>query len=472
MLVDGQFITSISEDGLSAYGTFKPAASGGRALEVSDIEAQLNIDGIVAGIDWEVIRESLFSCNNEHRILSSVLIARGTDPKPQLPEAWIFSPMLQQQSRIFRQLDGKGNYHPPGDTDEECLYRKDQKESGGRVDHRERNSIEVIHEGQLMAVKHPVHPGELGISVKGEEIPFQEVELRSINPGINTREEEGKIFASASGRLVWDKESFGVDTNFEINGQVGYSTGNIRFPGNIILKGEIQDRFKIWAGGSIQSNATLDAFEVFCKGDLICSEGILGRNQGVVRVKGNLEAKFIENCRVDVFGDINIKSAVLNSRVNSNGEILLEKGRIVGGETRFRRRMQVNDLGNHAGVPTLIAGGVDFVARRRLEHNQKRVGEISAMEQKLRLQIEHADSPRLQKSLSSVLKELRRLQDEAVTLLEATEPDATTVLEVLGTAYAGCTIRFGKLERQLTEDVSRRRFRPDSVQGRVLDEDL
>jgi uncharacterized protein (DUF342 family) len=469
---DGQCILSLSEDGLTAYATFKPAATGGAALDLAEVELMLASEGISQGVDWEIVRDSLYRCNRDHETLSGVAIARGRPPRAEIPETLYFSPAIQPLSRIFRQLDAKGNYHPPGEDVGDDLYRKDDVETGGRVDHRERNAIQVIHEGQVLAKRVPGRPGEFGLTVTGEQIAFQSVEIKNLKPGANTREEEGRIIAEVSGRLVWDKESFGVDTNIEISGEVGYATGNIRFPGNIILKGEIQDGFKIWSGGNIHSKATIDAFEIFCKGDLLCTEGILGRNEGLVRVKGNLEAKFIENCRVDVFGRIGIKSAILNSRVNSNGDIAIEKGRVVGGQLRVLGSLKAAELGNRAGVRTLVIAGVNFIHARQLEQSQRRLEELSRQEQRIRSEHERSGSDKLAKSIRAISGEIERLQAEIGDLLGKTEPDPQSFIEVSGTVFVGTVIRFGRLERVISEDCTKKRFRADSEGNQILAEEF
>ncbi len=472
MIRDGQLSIFLSEDAMRAWATFKPPATGGRPLELSDIESIIDAEGITHGLDWERIRESLYLCNNEHKTVSQVLIARGIESRPELPETPVFSPGIQSQSRIFRQVDSRGRYHPPGEEQSEALHEKDLEETGGRVDHRERNSIHVIHEGQVLAKLLPRRPGEFGTNVKGEQIPFATIEIKQLKPGLNVEKRENSFISMAAGRLVWDKEQFGVDTNIEISGEVGYATGNIRFPGNVLLKGEIQDGFRIWSGGDIRSKATIDAFEIFCKGDLLCSEGILGRNHGVIRVKGNLEAKFIENCRADVFGTIRIKNAILNSRVNSNSEIQCTKGKIIGGQIRFARVLKAEILGNRAGVRTVVIGGVNFVEVRKLEHCQKHLAELSGRHQEISSRFQRDRDSKHQKALAVLEKEISRMQDEIGALMETTQPDPEAVLEVQGTVFAGCVIRFGRLELTVSEDLTKKRFRPDADSGKVLVEDL
>lgn len=472
MIRNGQFFLSIAEDGMTAFATFKPPASGGNALELADIEAVLISEELVFGIDWEQIRTSLYRCSKEHINIERVVIAKGLRPVPQVPACLLFAPSIQNQSRIFRQIDSKGEYHPISTDDNSELVDCDAEEHAGRVDHRERNSVQVIHQGQVLAKRLPLRPGRFGTNVCGEQIPFEEVKLSLLRPGQNTEEKDGRVISQISGRLVWDKEQFGVDSNIEISGEVGYATGNIRFPGNVLLKGEIQDGFRIWSGGNIYSKATIDATEIFCKGDLRSTEGILGRNGGLVRVKGEIEAKFIENCRVDAFGSIHIKHAVMGSSLNTLADINLEKGKAVGGRFCFGGVMKAAQLGNEAGVRTVCNGGVNFIQLRQLEHAQQRLAELSSAGVS-------ADSRPTGGALipkatqAQIERELTSLQNEISRLLEATQAAGQSCLEVSGVIFPGTVIRFGSLERIIQEKLQGKRFRPseDQVLVESLSED-
>lgn len=480
MVVDGQFSFSVSQDGLTALGNFTPPAKGGRALNIEDIENELQAGGIAYGLDWEQIRSSLYRCNHEHVRITGVVIARGAPPQDQIPPTLLFSPVLRSQSRIFRQVDGAGLYHPPGDDEE--IYDKDSHSVQGRVDHRETKSIEVIHENQLLAKPVPVRPGQEGHNVKGEVLPFGEVALKSLEPGLNTRVDDGgNVFAAVSGRLVWDKERFGVDTNIEISGDVGYATGNIRFPGNIILKGQVQDGFRIWVGGNLDSKSTIDAFEIFCKGNISCAEGIIGRGKAVVRVKGMLSAKFIEHCTVDVFSDITIARAIVQSRVNCLGNISCEKGKIVGGSTTLSGLLRIEELGNDAELRTVVHGGVDFVALRKLEYNRNRFQELELKEQKLRDRAAHEKKGKVSGNIPNerIPGLIRRLAEEKAALqeeisqaleLSATMPDSA--IEVQGRVHPGVIIRFGNVELSIREEVQKRRFRLSEEGDRIISEDI
>ncbi|AHC16368.1 FapA family protein [Salinispira pacifica] len=480
MVVDGQFSFSVSQDGLIAHGSFTPPAKGGRALNIEDIEKELQAEGIVHGVDWEQIRSSLYRSNHEHVRITGVVIARGTPPKDQIPATLLFSPVLRSQSRIFRQIDGSGEYHPPGDDEE--IYEKDVHSIQGKVDHRETKSIEVIHENQLLAKPVPIRPGKEGHTVRGETLPFGEVGLKSLEPGLNTRVDDGgNVYAGVSGRLIWDKERFGVDTNIEISGDVGYATGNIRFPGNIILKGQVQDGFRIWVGGNLESKSTIDAFEIFCKGDISCAEGIIGRGKAVVRAKGKLSAKFIEHCTVDVFDDISIARAIVQSRVNCRGNITCEKGKIVGGSTTLSGLLRADELGNDAELRTVIHAGVDFVARRKLEYNRQRYQELELKEQKLRERAAHEPKgpvsgniphERIPDLIRRLAEEKASIQEEIAQALENTASMPDSAIEVQGRVHPGVIIRFANLELIIREDLQKKRFTVSEEGDRILTEDL
>lgn len=76
----------------------------------------------------------------------------------------------------------------------------------------------------------------------------------------------------------------------EIDDDVDYKTGHINFPGDVIIRGEVKDGFKVHSRGSIFCAKTLDASEVISGKDLIVQQGIIGRNKGIIQVEGKLKA--------------------------------------------------------------------------------------------------------------------------------------------------------------------------------------
>ena len=111
-----------------------------------------------------------------------------------------------------------------------------------------------------------------------------------VKPLKNTIWEGGSVVAGCEGMFKYDSPNFWVNEVLVIQKDVDYRTGHIKFPGDIVIFGEIKDGFKVNCGGTLFCKKTLDASEVVCKDDLVVDRGIIGRKKGTVKAGGRIRA--------------------------------------------------------------------------------------------------------------------------------------------------------------------------------------
>ena len=149
----------------------------------------------------------------------------------------------------------------------------------------------------------PKRPGQPGKDVHGKETPFARESPENCAAGRNVERRGDELVATVDGRLAIEGGRADVDEVLLVKGEVDFHTGHIVFPGDVVIEGAVHDGFKVWSGGSIVCKSTMDAFDVNAKKDLTCAQGIIGRRRGEVRVGGELNAKYVQNCRVAARGD-------------------------------------------------------------------------------------------------------------------------------------------------------------------------
>src|SRR5208337_5226117 len=106
----------------------------------------------------------------------------------------------------------------------------------------------------------------------------------------------GRVIASCDGRFQVTADSFWVDEVLDILGDVDLRVGNIDFPGDVVIRGEIRDGFAVKAGKSILCTGVIGAARIECGGNLVSQRGIVGREKAVIKAGGAVEAKFLEGC--------------------------------------------------------------------------------------------------------------------------------------------------------------------------------
>lgn len=479
---DGHCLLEISPDGMLARGTFTPATAEGRALGMDDVDYELRAAGLVDGILWEVIRRSLEDCNNNSKVVRDVVIGRGVHPRPEMPAVLIFPPRIQALDPVFlpperqEQNAAFSSYFAPASTNAaEDHHDVGAVDEHGNIDFRETHGVFVIQKDQVLAAARQAIEGIPGRTVRGEYVAFQTLKVNPMTPGPNTEMRGERLYATKNGRLVWNSSQFGVDENLELTTDVGYKTGNIRFPGNLILKAGIKDRFKVWVGGNLDATGVVDAYEVFCGGNLEAKAGIIGRGKGLVRTKGMVNTRFVENCVVESLGAITIETSSLHAHLYSSDLIKTsEKGKLVGGESHALKGMEVNHLGNAAGTRTEIFLGRDYVMERKLEFVNDKYQEIMLTIQKMdeRLQAGGADPAA---ASPSILAQRKHLEEEGakyqammgeVAGSMVTKEDAA--LLVKGTCFPGVVVDICGTTLEISKEQKAVKFTLDKAHDKIV----
>jgi uncharacterized protein (DUF342 family) len=483
---DGRVLIELSPDNMVAKATFTPPLSDGRHLSQEDVDYELRAAGVVDGILWEIIRESLDECNDNAHIVRSIVIAKGIHARPAMPEAFVFPPKIQALDSVFlppelqEQNLALSSYFIPAHAKKTISPQAKAVgaiDAHGNIDFRESHGVFIINEGQVLAAKRPAIEGIPGRTIRGEYVPFLTLSVNEFNPGMNTEMRDGRIYASKNGRLLWNSSSFWVEENMELAIDVGYKTGNIRFPGNLLLKAGIKDRFKVWVGGNLEANGVIDAFEVFCGGNLHAKAGIIGHGEGLVRCKGNLNARFIENARIECLGDIIIENTALHAHLFSESMIKTgEKGKLVGGEIHALKGVEVQNLGNVAGTHTEIIIGEDYVEHRKLDYARNRFQELQSLVRQLDEKLNAILQGAGKSDLPEHVREQRlKLQEEAQKyqammgdVAQEIHDDFLAVLKVRGTCFPGVRITICSASLEITKDQKNVQFSLDADHKKII----
>ena len=333
---------TVAEDSMTAWGTFYSGTSGeGKLMVWSEFAEALQGASLGACLLDREIQDAMFRFNTGHPSVETIIIAQGRPPQAERPA------FLKLEPRFY-------NHHF---TDR----------GGAQVDFKEFSPFVIVKKGELLARGILPRTGVAGLTVYGTEIAAGRKDIKYLKPGSHTLFAHGKVFSRIAGRFTLDKDVFDVADTLELDGGVGYGTGNLVFPGSVTVKGVVADGFKLVAGGAITVKGPLDASEVMCHGDLTCEGGIIGRKPGLVRSGGTIKALFIEHCQVESLGTIRINKALLHARVFTNSDLLLEEGgRVVASAVWVKGVLSCSQLGGENG-PVRVVAGTDFVVQRKMD---------------------------------------------------------------------------------------------------------
>ncbi len=346
----GHFKINISPDKMVLRINLFPAIGDGIPINIEKIKEELFNIGIKANIDYNILAEKIQECEFEKKAIYDLIIARGEEP--------------------INGKDGYIKYKVTPGTGKNFQVLPD-----GRVNYKERDIITTIKSSQLIAIVYLPEEGKKdGKNVFGKNIFAQPGRVVRLKTGKNifTKEYSNRIeyYSEIDGHLKTDNEEVYVLPVYIQDGDVDLSIGNINFPGDVIIKGDVLDEFKVIAEGDIFIEGNVGAAVIKSDRSIIIKKGIMSKSKGIIYAGGSIVAKFIENGIVEADGNIIVEKAVINSNVFSNSivSVLLDKGQIIGGHVAAGLRIEAKVVGSPTGIKTELSVGYNFIIKRELDN--------------------------------------------------------------------------------------------------------
>lgn len=241
------------------------------------------------------------------------------------------------------------------------LCREVQIDENGVADYRAGHYAQVVEKGAVICDITPPEAGTAGIQVDGKIVEPAAVRPAAVPAGTNTvlSPDGRQLTAAIDGHLEYRNDKFHVRALLEIRGDVDYSTGNIDFPGDVHIFGDIRENFSVHATGSIAVDGIVEAASVEAGGDLTITRGVVGDNRALLRCHGTVRVKYLENCVVYAGGAI-YADCIMNSQIFSDDLISVTSGRgsIIGGALTAAHIIRSEMIGAQSGRRTELTLGV------------------------------------------------------------------------------------------------------------------
>ncbi len=325
--------------------------------------------------------------------------------------------------------------------------------------HYERSSLRTATEGQIIAVLAEPSDEQLGCDVFGQPLlDPAKLPRPLLGECIKLAGDGRSLIALRGGIIQLHENRLHIDEALEVL-NVDFSTGNIDFAGDVLVRQNIQDLFKVRCGGNLHVMGVIEAAEIHCQKDLHVGGGILGRDKGKCVVVGRLLARHLTGANASAHGDVVVELEIAQSKVASGGQVIVENGTILGGRISANGGVLCRHLGSAAQVPTHVEAGIDFSFQQSM---QEQLPDIEAQQKKAEL-VRQKVQPLLknQKMLTAQQKEkateLLYEADEAqkaVSLrlhslrqaMERAARSSCAQISVRQQLHPGVTVRLGDLQ--------------------------
>jgi uncharacterized protein (DUF342 family) len=433
--VDSRLELEISEDAMQASAILIPAKHGGSTISLEDAKRILENNKIVYGIKEDVLEKLITG----QKYYIKTVIAEGKPPV-SATNGYI---------KVLFDTSHRPNLKP---------------ESSGRVDFKNINLIKSVQKGEILAEKVDPHPGEIGKNIFGMDLPFEVGKPGEWKVGTNCEliENGKKLISTISGRPILERDgTIRVDEIIQLE-NVDYSTGNIDFPGTIIVEGTVADNFTLRTKGSLFIKKSVGRVFLHAEKDIVLSGGVMGRNGGYIEAGGDIFTKFVEQGNLKAGGSIFIEEASLHSNLVAGEAIVIQGGRgeLIGGEAIAGSYISVSKLGAVVETKTSVVVGMSPQIFEELKKMKEDMASKEEILRKVRQSLQKfndmiANKKEISLEEKETLKKLLELEKKYMELsqslktqyesiLSSYDAETEAYIEVEKFIYPRVNINFGK----------------------------
>ncbi len=336
-----------------------------------------------------------------------------------LGEKWSNPFQVAQGRRPCPGQDGWVQFHVQP-TSREPRYKADEQ---GKIDYRQLNFFENAMTGQHVATIHPPGAGVPGEDVLGNERPAKDGQpaLVRFGRGVRLGNDGAKLFAEEDGRLIFESNVISLVGTYVVEGDVDLKVGNVNFVGEVVIKGGVLDEFQVHGAKGVTIHGTVGASEIISGADLTITGGVAGKGQAFLQTAGALQARYIDEARVEAQGDVIVRNEVVNSTLYTKGKLSIPDGTIIGGEIIAFKGIEAGTIGSALGVWTKVSAGVDYDNEQRLRALENQIQERESRCQQanelLAPLLTNREQlgllpPENRKQLAELINRLREMRDE------------------------------------------------------------
>ncbi len=398
-------LTGIKEGGLTTYD------------EVVDACQRENIK---TKIDEELIREQLMEAEPQE-----ITISKGERPK-----------------------EGKDGYiEYKFDMSAKPQFVADPKE-GKAIDYKNSMQVTLVNVGDILATVIPPTDGEAGEDVNGYPIASKPGTKARYFLGEGVEEKDGDIVVTAPGTPSVQDDVIMIRRTYVLQGDVDLSTGNISFPGTVVVHGNVTDGFEIISEENVVVNGLISGAKIIAKGYIKCAGGIQGKERSEITSGSFVAATFVSAATIVAEGDVLITKDILHSNISCLGELRMGGSLIGGTTTAFKGVECGGDLGSETGTKTSVNIRTHYRQEKAKELANSVMTEVTAIFERYKIwnkaeSLKDEEAEKLMKDITTLQELIKKRQifdSRAAKFDQMVLENKIAKVKILGVLEADVTI--------------------------------
>lgn len=347
-----RLVVRTNSSGLSCTLTILP---GGQ----DDLPSELEIAGVLetyhiapARTDNDAIAELCRLAKNDQDAEHSAIVATGIPAEDGIHAAFTLDPSLAAEFEAIakRRERFEAEAHEPGTS---CCG----DEPDTNVDYRSQSAFVIVRRGDVLGHITEKTEGVDGMNVRGEVIPAKGGRSLTIERNESTRIEGDNLVAAVDGRLIYNLVRIRVERRLEVSGDVDFTTGNIEFPGDVLIRGGIKDMFRVRNSGSLRVERLIEAGTLDVKGDATLLRGMAGRGGGMLTIGRDLHAHYLDGVKGTITRDCIVTNEIKECTLRVGGSVRSPACSFYGGVLKTIRPVELGTVGSAGGAETVLEIG-------------------------------------------------------------------------------------------------------------------
>lgn len=368
---------------------FKSILKSELTMTVKDIEFVLKQRRVCEGIDWSFVAK---------------IINNGLHDDPHI---------IARAKAAIPGKDAKIIEEIVVDPDARPLVNFD-----GSVDFRNLENIQQVSEGDVICRRVPPTEGIPGLDVFGHTIDAPSGLDKILPRGKNTEitDDSLELRASSAGYLYREGIEISVGKLYVVPGHVNFKTGNIRYSGDVAVRGNVLADFQVEADGDITIEGEVEGARIISHGGFVhIKKGVFGKGKAYIEGAKGVRVHMAQGAEIVSEGAVQFDLNLMDSQVKalslkaSGNNTLINNCEIVVYEEVITRK-----LGTPSGGTTRI----EFLNSRE-EDSMAKFQELNELYGKLKTVIEQLEK-RL-RTMKAILKKATevtvRSKEELKTVL-------------------------------------------------------
>lgn len=253
-----------------------------------------------------------------------------------------------------------------------------EEDANGRVDLRTLHTFTEIEVGQKLGTVHPPQEGTPGMTANGLPIPAEKGKPFPLiaGQGVILKYDDRIAFAERAGRALLDKQTLSVVDELIVSGDLDLKVGNIDFHGYVEIKGDVPDDFSVKASKGIRISGVIGNGQIESGGSMEIGS-VAGKETGKIICHGDFKANYLNQAMVLCYGNVFVSNEIRNSHVKATGQIIVERGSIIGGRCIALEGIEAKILGATSGLHTELVAGIYFPDADRFDYLHERLSNIN-----------------------------------------------------------------------------------------------